>query len=1156
YWGDWEGRAAGKKKQAGRGALKGDRSAERERDRGLRYSEGGTGPSATAARYRDRDREREARDSSDRERDRYRDRDRDRNRETAPHPATTSRPYPERRSSQKVSTPSKIPLPPAPPAPAPPMDTHRDQYHTDDDELAAEPYDYSPPYGKYYTHTQSSRPAAPHYSQSTHASHQQHHRSAAPHQPAGGQSGAHPPATGNSGGHKNRDRGSGQQKQQQQQQQQRQHYSYVDIPQVPPPPPPPLVLPPPPPPPPPPIAPGPDALHYEPRGAGYWPHGDPYIGGGYYHGPVPPPMEYHAPPPMPMPPHGAAVPMHYSHPVPPPQAQPAPPPKEKRKPLSSPTSVRPAQHDNGTTGHSRGYSIGKLKGGHESELRDCKKEKRRDNEKEKVQRRLEPASESQFRPRRQATLVASTPSSTSTSTSSSSSSTSSSDTGAKEKKEDKKRKSSKEKEKDTARSISSPPESNTNSGGGFASMEVDLRYIRELEQLRFTPKVTAGAHMKRFERLVALAYPNVSGAGKWKMFVKTLDYPGLSWGSTTRTTPGKWAVELRNPENTTFEHLKDLFLERWGTKEERAQLRKVSGEQDGGKENDHKRYLRQQLVNTADSSLQRHSSSAEGSKRSGLAERIVLEDGEVAAGGGDVKVEGKSRSLRISKGKRDRDSRRGSERSSGSSRESLKSRRSSGRQSSREGSVRSIRSGKGEGKREGTAEQGQADWDGGAGPSQGGNGDEWNSGGQGGDDWAAGGDQHEQTQQQDDWGQRSPEREVVTGSNADQQDGRNSWDARTGSASSLSSVPGAAIKDRWGSGDPAPPPPTPPVEVIPAPAPAPPVIEPPTPAATTPTSGSLALQVAHPPGGSEQQRVSAPSSELSLRPRLLEDKVVAVTGSSRGIGRAIALGFAREGAHIIAHYWGTVSDPSNDDIVSLATEIRALDRRCEVVFGDIADPDTSDRIVDKAVEVFGRLDIGVGNAGMCWFREFWDVTPEMMRRHVDVNVNGNMWFVQACARRMKAQYATATKAALMECDDGVNSGWDGHAYGGEVPDHSILLVSSTTALGASPGAPHYAAGAAGIVSLAQSTAAELGRYGIRVNALLPGTVVTRMVKEGVEDVERRRGMEGRVPLLGRLGRPRDLVGPAVFLAGEMSRYVTGAKIVVDGGASVVGAGGW
>jgi hypothetical protein len=103
-----------------------------------------------------------------------------------------------------------------------------------------------------------------------------------------------------------------------------------------------------------------------------------------------------------------------------------------------------------------------------------------------------------------------------------------------------------------------------------------------------------------------------------------------------------------------------------------------------------------------------------------------------------------------------------------------------------------------------------------------------------------------------------------------------------------------------------------------------------------------------------------------MRPRLLEGKVCAITGASRGIGRAIALGFAREGAHIIAHYWGTKSDPANEEIVSLCVDIRSLGQGCTIVFGDISDPRTSENIVRRAVETYGRLDVAVGNAGMCW----------------------------------------------------------------------------------------------------------------------------------------------------------------------------------------------
>ncbi|KAI5800146.1 short-chain dehydrogenase, partial [Peziza echinospora] len=271
-------------------------------------------------------------------------------------------------------------------------------------------------------------------------------------------------------------------------------------------------------------------------------------------------------------------------------------------------------------------------------------------------------------------------------------------------------------------------------------------------------------------------------------------------------------------------------------------------------------------------------------------------------------------------------------------------------------------------------------------------------------------------------------------------------------------------------------------------------------------------------------------------------KVAAITGASRGIGRAIALAYAQEGAHILAHYWGTVSSPADGDIRSLAAEIRAMGQRCQTVFGDIADPATSEAIVRRAVECFGRLDIAVGNAGMCVPRGLMDVTPELLGRHVEVNLSGNFWLVQACARQMRAQYVAAAAA-----DD---------AGTAPAPDASIILVSSAAATTpSSPLAAHYTASKAGLVSLMQTSAGTLGRYGIRVNALLPGLVAGRMVEGEDGEGEWRRGMERRVPLLGRLGRPSDVAGPAVFLAGEGARYVSGAQLVVDGGAAVGGAAG-
>jgi L-rhamnose 1-dehydrogenase len=114
---------------------------------------------------------------------------------------------------------------------------------------------------------------------------------------------------------------------------------------------------------------------------------------------------------------------------------------------------------------------------------------------------------------------------------------------------------------------------------------------------------------------------------------------------------------------------------------------------------------------------------------------------------------------------------------------------------------------------------------------------------------------------------------------------------------------------------------------------------------------------------------------------------------------------------------------------------------------------------------------------------------------------------------------------------------------------SIIGVSSISALVGGAGQTHYTPTKAGVLSLMQSAACALGRYGIRCNALLPGTIRTRLNDADLASDEKRTYMEGRIPL-GRLGRPEDLAGPAVFLASDLSAYCSGAQLLVDGGLFV------
>jgi L-rhamnose 1-dehydrogenase len=151
------------------------------------------------------------------------------------------------------------------------------------------------------------------------------------------------------------------------------------------------------------------------------------------------------------------------------------------------------------------------------------------------------------------------------------------------------------------------------------------------------------------------------------------------------------------------------------------------------------------------------------------------------------------------------------------------------------------------------------------------------------------------------------------------------------------------------------------------------------------------------------------------------------------------------------------------------------------------------------------------------------MSPDLVNFTILTNLNGAFFAVQAAAQQMARQE--------------------------EPKGGSIIGISSISALVGGAGQTHYTPTKAGVLSLMQSTACALGKYGIRCNALLPGTIRTQLNDEDLADPEKKKYMEGRIPL-GRLGQPHDLAGPAVFLGSELSQYVTGAQLLVDGGLFV------
>ena len=150
---------------------------------------------------------------------------------------------------------------------------------------------------------------------------------------------------------------------------------------------------------------------------------------------------------------------------------------------------------------------------------------------------------------------------------------------------------------------------------------------------------------------------------------------------------------------------------------------------------------------------------------------------------------------------------------------------------------------------------------------------------------------------------------------------------------------------------------------------------------------------------------------------LLKGKVVVITGASRGIGRAVALGCAREGADVV------VNDLSGPD-AEVMKEIRALGRRVVPAQGDVADPETAKRMV--AVDAFGKLDVLVSNAGICPFHTFLDMPAEIMRRTNEVNYYGTFYMAQAAAKQMVAQGKGGAIVAMSSISALVGGGMQTH----------------------------------------------------------------------------------------------------------------------------------
>jgi 3-oxoacyl-[acyl-carrier protein] reductase len=243
---------------------------------------------------------------------------------------------------------------------------------------------------------------------------------------------------------------------------------------------------------------------------------------------------------------------------------------------------------------------------------------------------------------------------------------------------------------------------------------------------------------------------------------------------------------------------------------------------------------------------------------------------------------------------------------------------------------------------------------------------------------------------------------------------------------------------------------------------------------------------------------------------LLGNRVALVTGASRGIGRAVALTLAREGATVVANYRSAA-----EQAATLLDEIRAMGGRGVALAGDVSVPETAQGLVDECMRLFGRIDILVNNAGITRDGLLVRMSDQRWQEVVDINLRGVFACTRAAARVMLKQ----------------KSG-------------RIISISSVAGLTGNPGQANYCAAKAGIIGFSRAVARELAPRGITVNVVAPGLIATHMTE--VLSAEARAGLLERVPL-GRMGDPREVAAAVLFLASPDAGYITGQVLVVDGG---------
>jgi NAD(P)-dependent dehydrogenase (short-subunit alcohol dehydrogenase family) len=241
-----------------------------------------------------------------------------------------------------------------------------------------------------------------------------------------------------------------------------------------------------------------------------------------------------------------------------------------------------------------------------------------------------------------------------------------------------------------------------------------------------------------------------------------------------------------------------------------------------------------------------------------------------------------------------------------------------------------------------------------------------------------------------------------------------------------------------------------------------------------------------------------------------DDKVVVVTGGSKGLGRAMALGFAERGADVV------IASRKLDACEAVADEVRALGRRALAVSCHVGDWQQCATLVDATVAEFGRIDVLVNNAGIAPVPpSLLGVTEELFDKTIGVNLKGPLRLSALAAEHIPS--------------------------GG-----SILTISSKASIRPTPFTVVYAAAKAGLNALTAAMAQEYGPRGIRVNGIICGTFFTDSLRRSLTDESSAAAVADRLAL-GRIADAEEIVGTALYLATDASSYLTGQMIVLDGG---------